>query len=144
MFCCLISPTTKLSGLSINSDPWRLGMSGMRHVQSMMFCTDQIGLEVLKAGVFSCGPAEFQAAYDNSRDEFIMSYEIGLSRQILDKGYEIAALFVPDALEMSTGDVWYNDRYFGSTVNPFETMFVKANRISSSILSLYTKYSMLP
>lgn len=142
MFCSLISSSAKLSGLSINSDPWGLGTSNMRHVQSMMFCTDHIGLGILQASIFTLAPEEFQAVYENSRKEFIARFEIGMSQRILEQGYEIAALFIPDALSIDMGDIWHNGKYFNSTVNPFETMFIKANRVSSPVVDLYTEYSM--
>jgi hypothetical protein len=140
MFCCLINDEVKLSGLSINYDPWDYGKANMQHVQSMMFCTDQIGFRILKKEIFHHEPAEFQAIYNKKRSDFIAKFEIGMSRKILNKGYRIAALYVADALNVRTGDVWFNGEYFESTINPFETMFIKANRISSSIINLYTNY----
>ena len=142
MFCSLLSIDVKLSGLTINHDPWNIGRPDMQHVQSMMFCTDQTGLQILKRDIFSYRPAEFQNIYKKSRKNFIIKFEIGMSQKILNQGYKIAALYVADALKKKTGDVWYDDKYFGSTINPFETMFIKANRVKSSIIDLYTNFMM--
>ena len=46
MFCNLISNKVKLSGLTINYYPWNIPNKNFKHVQSMMFCTDKIGLNV--------------------------------------------------------------------------------------------------
>ena len=61
-----------------------------------------------------------------------------MSRAILEQGYRIAALYIADKLKIKTGDIWWDGEYFGTTVNPFETMFIKANRISSPVIDLYT------
>ena len=49
-----------------------------------------------------------------------------MSRAIIKHGYEIAALYVCDInKKYKTGDIWYNNKYFNTTINPFETMFIK-------------------
>ena len=138
MFCRLLSSKVKLSGLSINSDPWNLGKPDMQHVQSMMFCTDRIGLKILKKKIFCHDAIEFQKIYNNGRKDFIVKFEIGMSKAILEQGYRIAALYIADKLKNKTGDIWGDGKYFGTTMNPFETMFIKANRISSPVIDLYT------
>jgi len=77
--------------------------------------------------------------YMRDRKAFIVKYEHGLSKAILDAGFEIAALYMADIDKSVTGDVWKDKGYHGTNMNPFETMFVKTNRISSNIIDLYTR-----
>lgn len=44
-----------------------------------------------------------------------------------------------DSIKLKTGDIWHNNKYFNSNINPFETMFIKNNRINSPIIDLYTE-----
>jgi len=137
MFCSLISEKVKLSGLTINSFPWAKSGGKYEHVQSMMFCTDMVGLQIISKNIFNLSSKNYQDIYRRNRKSFIQRFEIGLSQQIIRNGFEIAALYVCNIKKRKTGDVWYNNRYFKTTVNPFETMFIKSKRISSGIINLY-------
>lgn len=140
MFCSLLSDKIKLSGLSINYYPWNIKDSSLLHVQSMMFATDKIGLNILNKEIFHLPPNEAQKIFNKSKKEYIIKFEIGMSRAIIKHGYEIAALYVCDInKKYKTGDIWYNNKYFNTTINPFETMFIKKNRISSPIIELYNR-----
>jgi len=136
MFCNLINDKVKLSGLSINYLPWN--KKGNKHVQSMIFCTDKIGLDILKPKIFNLSCAEYDAIVKKSKRDFIIKFEIGMSTTIIENGYDISALYVCDIQKVETGDIWYNNKYYKSTMNPFEVMFVKTNRVNSDIIDLYT------
>ena len=146
-FTNLLSDRVKLSGTTINSLPWNhvseTNHPGSErllnaHVQSMAFCVDFIGLERGLLPLLS-HPKEMHQLYMRDRKAFIVKYEIGLSKAILDAGFEIAALYMADIDKSVTGDVWKDKGYHGTNMNPFETMFVKTNRISSNIIDLYTR-----
>lgn len=138
MFCRLLSKEVKLSGLSINYFPWGNNGKDLQHVQSMMFCTDKIGLDILNKCIFHITPDEYNNIYNKNRKNFIIRFEIGMSQQIIKSGFNISALYVCDIKKHKTGDIWYNNQYFDSTINPFEVMFIKSNRIDSQIIKLYT------
>lgn len=139
MFCNLISEKVKLSGLSINYFPWNNKSDDLKHVQSMMFCTDKVGLEILNKNIFNLTSNEYEDIYKNGRKNFIIRFEIGMSQQIIKNGFDIAALHICDKKKVKTGDIWYNNKYFETTMNPLETMFIKNNRIHSEIINFYTK-----
>tara|TARA_B100001027_G_scaffold112127_1_gene77377 strand:+ start:92 stop:841 length:750 start_codon:yes stop_codon:yes gene_type:complete len=138
MFCNLISDKVKLSGLTINYFPWGNKNKNLQHVQSMMFCTDKIGLEILKKNIFHLKPLEYENIYKKNRKNFITQFEIGMSKHIIKNDFQIAALYSCDIKKHKTGDVWYNNKYYGTTINPFETMFIKKNRIDSKLIDYYT------
>lgn len=137
MFCKLLSNQVKLSGLSINYFPWKNKTGKLKHVQSMMFCTDKIGLNILSNNIFNTSYQEFNRIIKKSKRLFILKFEIGMSLAIIKKGYKLAALYICDCNKRKTGDIWKNGRYFKSTINPFETLFIKKNRINSPIINLY-------
>jgi hypothetical protein len=136
MFCNLLSNKVKLSGLSINYFPWNTS-DYKEHVQSMMFCTDRIGLNILCANIFNLDINDYETIYKENRKQFIIKFEIGMSHEIIKNNFEIAALYICDIDKHKTGDIWYNGRYFNSTVNPFETMFIKSNRLNSELINFY-------
>jgi hypothetical protein len=138
MFCNLISKKIKLSGLTINYFPWGNKNNDLQHVQSMMFCTDNIGLEILKKSIFNINPIDYENIYNNSRKKFIIRFEIGMSQEIIKNGFEISGLYFCDILNIKTNDVWRNNIYYDTTINPLETMFIKKNRIDSKIIEFYT------
>jgi hypothetical protein len=138
MFCNLISEKVKLSGLTINYFPWGNKGGDLQHVQSMIFCTDKIGLEILNKNIFNLTSNEYRDIYIKNRRDFIIRFEIGISQQIIKNGFDIAALYVCDIEKHKTGDIWYNNKYFGTTINPLETMFLKKNRVDSELIKFYT------
>ena len=83
-------------------------------------------------------PNEYEEIYKKNRKNFIIRFEIGMSQQIIKNKFEIAALYISDVKKHKTGDVWYNNKYFETTINPLETMFIKKNRIDSELIDFYT------
>jgi len=150
MFCNLISEKVKLSGLTINYFPWGnhsnikkcskndYNNGKYKHVQSMMFCTDKVGLGILRKSIFNLKVEEYDNIYNKNRQNFIIKFEIGMSVEIIKSGYDIAALYFCDIKKHKKGDIWWNGKYFGTTINPLETMFIKKNRVDSQIINLYT------
>lgn len=134
-FTSRLSDQVKLSGLTKNYHS--LGT----HIQSMAFCTDYVGLEILLSeGIFHSEPHLYVADYNISRMYFIKKYEIGMTQLIETAGYKTEALYMAEHAKLSTPDVWYLNKYFGTTIHPLETMFVKVNRIYTPIIDLYYKW----
>ena len=150
MFASLLSDEVKLCGLSLVHYPWHPHNPGCKPndkycpgcyhkdgiVQSMIFCTDSRGLAVLRRTVLAPN-INYEAEYKKSRRRYIERYEIGMSKAILKSGYSIAAHYICDIKKTKTGDVWKRRGYFGSDVNPFETMFIKSNRFTSPLYDMY-------
>ena len=129
-FTNLISNKVKLVGCTINK------MHNNEHVQGMAFTTDLVGLNILiKDNIFNISRT---LNYDD-KVSYINDFEIGMSRAILEAGYGIDCF---SQVENSKNqvyyeDIHYNNKYFGSTLNPLEIMFIKSNRIQSELLSSY-------
>jgi len=137
MFCNLLSDKVKLSGLTINYYPWDKEINS-EHVQSMIFCLDKTGLDIVYNKIFNLKIEDYNKIYKKSKRDYIIRFEIGLSKEIINNKYEISALYMCDSIKLKTGDIWHNNKYFNSNINPFETMFIKNNRINSPIIDLYT------
>lgn len=110
------------------------------HVQSMIWATDIIGLELLLNP-----PADPSKSEDNQPvginhcfdgwDEAVAG-EIGASGVITRAGYKLdvmmAAFHGYDYVEKcdpsKNGDVLWNNGYEGTNIHPYDTMFLKTNR----------------
>jgi hypothetical protein len=122
-----------------------------RHIQSHCFGTDIYGLNILKEnGIFDAefsGPYDKQASWTDQGKEFldkkrkyIEKHERGMSKILLERGYTIEPFQLSHKGNEELGDINIEDKYFGTTINPLEVMFVKGNRTSSSILQKYTEW----
>lgn len=131
------------------------------HVQSMLFATDDIGMSILldpelartvhnddhwgskedPVGLSVCFETLFKAVHS----------EIGITQLIKSQGYEVDVMLtsVHGANDPSTyceennnpDDVLYDGRYFGTSVHPYETIFIKANRgIEQNTLEVMTQW----
>lgn len=89
-FTSMINDDVKLSGITINCGG-KCGVSHA-HVQSMLWCTDRIGLEaILQAkAIYDCGNQLRSGMV--GRSELIVHYELGLSRAVMKAGYAIQDL----------------------------------------------------
>ncbi|CAL3965922.1 hypothetical protein PZA11_002737 [Diplocarpon coronariae] len=131
-----LNDKVKLVGSSINC----MG-GGPQHIQSMIYATDRIGLSImlLPEGIGECFPS-LQAA---------MGGEVRTTPLIKSKGYHIDVMLMnfqslPNyEYENCTinGDFLYDGTYYGFSVNPFETIFIKTNRgISIRLVDQYTEW----
>ena len=94
----------------------------------MMWATDCIGIELL---------LQKNILEENNARTFhetILEKEIGMSRTFIDQGFDILPLGMSDYINDTHQDVHHNDEWFGSTLNPLETMFFKNNRLSSKYI----------
>lgn len=148
-FLDLIDESTKLVGLSICCYKGYMGHTlfhdYMPHVQSMLLCTDKIGLNIIYPKIINNSNLDRAAT--------IALKEIGASKEILNANYNIRAIlkkFQADYREKHNrqinannghgGDPWYENSYFGETINFKDMIFVKSNRnISIDILKEMTK-----
>ncbi len=127
----------------------------------MLFATDEVGMSILlnpdlahtvqqsdlwggpedAVGLTICFETLYKAVHS----------EIGITNLILSQGYGVNALLTsvqaaasPDTYCEENGnpdDVLYDGRYYGTTVHPYETVFMKANRgIGDATLSVMTKW----
>lgn len=127
-FTRLIDDKTKLVGLTVNNEGHGEPAFYAKHIQSMMWATDMIGIELL---------LENKILEDNntrSWDDTIVQKEIGMSTLFIEKGFNIVSLGMSDYINNTHGDIHYNNKWFGDTLNPLETIFYKNNRLSSKYI----------
>lgn len=104
------------------------------HVQSWFFCMRKDTLQFLLQKKI------FTKNYVSDKLKLIDQYEIGMSRQIIRAGWNIACLMSdyqgidftwksapPDKLKL-LGDVAYPGKYHGRSLDPYDVVFIKANR----------------
>jgi hypothetical protein len=144
-FTNFIVGDTGIVGASINISPENLPISLMyrkkhggsgpcSHVQSMVFALPKIQLSQLIDSEFF-GKEDF-----SSKDELVVDYEIHLSQLIISNGMNIKCLLPeynvidyrhphreinPSSLN---GDPFFENCYFGRSIHPYESLFVKTNR----------------
>ncbi|KAI9798826.1 MAG: hypothetical protein M1826_005655 [Phylliscum demangeonii] len=119
MYLDRVTDHTKLVGMTYNCKP-------ARHVQSMIWATDSIGLHLLlsEQGINQCFHEHDPAVHA----------EVGATALITDAGYGVDVMMSafhtrPDyARSCAHDDVLWNDKYYGFNVHPYETLFAKTNR----------------
>jgi len=117
MFTHKLDENTKLSGTALNYVCGKYGS----HVQSMSYCTDRIGMEILfSERIFGRDASEYSAIYNNSRWDFIFTLEVGMSDAIIKHGYKIGALYINDINKLTNGNVWY-EPYHNSVITPLRS-----------------------
>lgn len=131
----------QLVGISLNCRP-------RPHVQSMILATDQAGMYTLLDPDLSLasstddrfGTRNASVGLSGCYDDWnaAVHAEIGTTGLMLDAGYQVDALMSSLHSETTmeeycsvhpeSGDMWWNDRYYGGNIHPYETIFLKANR----------------
>lgn len=134
-YTSLLNNKIKLVGSTINHEIHK-------HVQSMSFATDKIGLDILiKNNIFNKQKAINSIKI--SKSHLIHNFEVMMSKIIIDNGYDINSYQLSNNKKLVTGDIAYENGYFGTTINPIEIMFMKTNRFNNiKILDNYTKWNM--
>jgi hypothetical protein len=137
-FTNLLTDHNKLAGITINCHTNGYNMAYRMpvtpHVQSMLLCTDRVGLNIIYPNIINNN-------HDLSLLETVILKEIGASLAILRAGYNITAILKPfqvdyqiiancyvNAYNGAKGDPWWNNAYFGRSLDPFEVIFFKTNR----------------
>ena len=148
-FLDLITDDVKLAGITINCHHGLYSKYFDRetvpHVQSMFFCTDRVGLDLIRPKIINGEILD--------KVQTVIQKELGLSLTILDAGYNITCILPryqvdfrnPDNQWLNSqngthGDVQFEGAYFGRTLHPIETIFFKTNRrINESSLTQLTE-----
>ncbi|KAF9872871.1 hypothetical protein CkaCkLH20_09734 [Colletotrichum karsti] len=145
LFLNKITDQVKLVGITANCIP-------RFHVQSMIWATDRVGVELL------LDPSKIPGAavadrYGNASDPIGLSAcyneyrkaihsEIGSTAIITTAGYKVDVMmtsfygvargdpetYCPNVPRKNKDDTLRQGDYFGSTIHPFETVFIKTNR----------------
>lgn len=139
----------KLAGLTINcykgKEGLRYGYSFIPHVQTMLWCVDREGLDMIYPSLIN------EKVYD--KIETVSIKEIGISQKMIQHGYNISCILEPYQVDytkennqninynLHDGDPWFNDGYFGSNIDPYESIFFKTNReVAPQLLELLTQH----
>ena len=140
LFTQLINENTKLVGASINRQEYN---NTPKHVQSMCFATDFKGIQLLQNKHIFDIERNIEVFDTFGKVEYIMQFEVGMSKVFLEAGYSIDSLMQVEnnPIELQHGDVHYKHKYFGITLNPLEIMFIKVNRIDDSVVLNYTTWN---
>ena len=129
----------------------------------MIFATDQIGMYTLLDK--SLAASLSQDDQFGSKDDPVglsgcykdwnsaVHAEVGTTDLILSSGYQVDALmtslhgdespatYCADKHDGGRGDLWWDGRYFGGNMHPYETIFYKANRkVEGDLMASLTKW----
>ncbi|KAK6534008.1 hypothetical protein TWF281_005348 [Arthrobotrys megalospora] len=131
-----VTDRNKLVGMTFNCNP----IHGVRHLQSMIFATDRIGINTLLPVMRTCFPTWLSAVYGESNS----------TRAIINAGYTVSAMMTSFASEenyaetCTQGDMLLEGAYFGENLHPYETIFQKANRdFGKNTLNTLTEWTNL-
>ena len=133
-FTDLITDVNKLSGITINCCTYEPYTNYHKrcpvpHVQSMLMCTDQVGLSIIYPKIIS------DELFD--REETVLKKEIGASLEILKAGYNITCILPPYQVDyripsncfinVYNGGCYGNPtfNYFGRFLTAEEAIFLK-------------------
>lgn len=136
-----IDNTTKLVGPSWNFSGKTPGVH--LHIQSYCFVIDFIGLQtLLNKNIFDCNIQSKSKSKDkhDMKDLVIINHELKMSETLIESGFKIRPLQLSQYNGEQHGDICYDEKYYGTTLNPLEIMFIKTNRINNKILDNYTKW----
>lgn len=129
LFCSEIGEKVKLVGPTW----WNTNSAYSPHIQSWCFGTDLKGLKLL----MSC--KKFETS-NKPRSRIIPEHEVGMSKTLIDCGYEIKPFQLSAISPTPHGDINYPNKYFETTINPLEVMFLKRSRINDKITKNYMSW----
>ena len=105
------------------------------HVQSMFFIIDKEYLDYLHSLDFF---NEDKINNITNFNQIITDYELGLSQHALIKGWNINCILQPyrnhdfrkdpSGNNLIEGDIYFMNKYFGKTIDPYDVIFFKTNR----------------
>mgnify|MGYP001174877776 CR=1 FL=1 len=111
---------------------------GHLHIQSACWGTDRLGIQMLLESRVLKADYNKELGLSNFTDKnfkrrYIHWCEIGMSKVIKDNGHKIKPFMMsqyeyPD-IQIPSGDCQKPNKYYGSTIHPFDAMFLKTNRI---------------
>ena len=150
----------KLVGTTMNrcggNGGWQLlplSCSAPPHVQSMVFATDTVGMELLFLPKENRSPPIFAVRNSRNYDDTIKELEIGLSEVMREAGFGVRAISMSElAMEIHSqrdanngkglhGDLHFEQMYFGHNINPLDSLFWKTNRgYASTVTRQYDQW----
>lgn len=124
-----LTDTLKLYGCTINTHGLSSGLNP--HVQSYVFCTDRIGLDILiNKEIFSL------TNQINKYEDVVNQKEIRMSLEIISSNYNIGSLLMHyknidfrNLKVMMLGDLTYSKNYYNQYLHPYEVIFIKEKYI---------------
>ncbi|KAK3389307.1 hypothetical protein B0H63DRAFT_96999 [Podospora didyma] len=140
LFLNKVTEHNKLVGMTLNCQP-------RPHVQSMIFATDHVGMAILlDPGLATTSvddehgkkedPVGLSGCYNDWHKA--VHAEIGTTGLIIRAGYKVDVMMTSLHSEKGaeeyckahpeSGDLLWNNRYFGGNIHPYETVFMKTNR----------------
>ncbi|KAI8280422.1 hypothetical protein K4K56_012236 [Colletotrichum sp. SAR 10_98] len=146
-----VTDKVKLVGMTANCWP-------RFHVQSMIWATDSIGIDLLLNPPPSSHASD---QFGNEKDpvglagcyndwNHAVHAEVGATSIFLNNGYKVDLMmtafhksenYIDECDSSQNGDVLWNGKYFGTNVHPFETIFIKANRdIDPTLIKSLTEW----
>lgn len=146
LFVQRVTVDTKLVGLTANCWP-------SFHVQADVWATDFVGMSLL----MNPPPPGPNSSVDDFADQLApvglaacypdlsraLHAELGATRVILEAGWKVDVLMsafhgIKDygvvCDPQTQGDLMWKDKYFGTSVHPYETVFTKTNRDLDNVL----------
>ena len=147
MFLKDINDKVKLVGptwFTKRFDSWLNGSLGApegenTHIQSWCFGLDKIALNILINNKI------FNSLYKD-KEQIIKDHELGMSRTLLKHNFKVKPFQLSRSSSEDHGDINHNGAYFGTTLNPLESMFYKTKGSNKGavnnqeILNNYTKW----
>ena len=136
-FLSKVTEKVKLVGIAVNCKP-------AKHIQSMIIATDSIGLDILLKGD-KANQREFVNEWGFNEYSLVgmsdcaknyadaVSAEISLTNLILKANYSIEVLMTAATRrgyyeDCENDSVLHVDKYFGTSLHPYETVFTKVSR----------------
>lgn len=140
-FIQFLNEKTKLVGATINRKEYN---NTPKHVQSMCFATDLKGIKMLQEKQIFDIKRNIEVFEKHGKYEYIIQFEIGMSKMFLNEGYSIDSLLQVEnsSSEPQHGDIHFPNLYYGITPNPLEIMFIKTNRINDLTVCNYTQWNL--
>lgn len=141
-----LNERVKLVGTTMNrcgkNGGWRLLplSCSAPHVQSMVFATDTVGLELLFLPTEALALPIFAVRNWRNYSDTIKELEIGMSEAFRNAGFGVRAVSMSElVVEVQSrqdgnnglglhGDLQFEKLYFGHDINPLDSLFWKTNR----------------
>ena len=138
----LVGPTINKSNIYIDKNT-----NVPKHIQSMSFATDIIGLKLLIKNKILDEKNNIKVFKNEGKTAFIHKFEVNMSKIIMDNGYNITSFNQSEnnKIDLKHNDIHFENKYFGITLNPIEIMFIKnnSNRINNKELTNYVNWNNL-
>ena len=147
LFLSLLNEKTKLVGSTINYFDLGINNKDTKHVQSMNFATDLIGIKLLlNNNIFN--KSKHKLYLKNSIQKYITELEVGMTKIILKNNFNIDCFQQKYNSSVTTeNDNIQNDgfsftSFLSDSVHPLEIMFIKSKNHEDKITEKYSKWNL--